>query len=944
MLSIIEISSFISTKIPDMKKIIIYVLLLLFVWQQVYTQDDNSEILETIDSFDHKGYRCINEGKFDSAEFYYRKVLNLKETYFGPEDYSTGKTHINLAVLYRYKYSFEQALHHYDIAESIIKNSRPESKFLSYVYHNKGNIYYGFRDYAEALKYYQYAIDRFEALGFVDDSDFSRATLHYFNSLVQTNKLSKADSLIKIVDKLYFDNKYIVDKHVFLSYAYNELGDTDRAFQELDKAKATVAYSENPNETTISIYNREAAIYLAKNDIPRARESLYKNLSILQKDDNYYISRLILTYLKLANTFYFTGEYNKCYYMLEEAIEDVSTKINYRSGLHTEKRSILIQAELYELFWLQARAAFKEYLDSGDIERLNQSHEKYSETINSLTYSKLIMKNEESVMLSNEYKLNIYHEAILVSNELFDKTEENQFLEQSFKYTESSKSFALLSEIKGMEAMQFSGLPPEILEQEERFTREISAYEEQLYYEQTLSYPDSTRLANFEEILFNLEDDYASLQDHIELNYPKYFELKYRPHFVTIDEVKKKLHRNEALVEYVLADTLLTTFIIDQNHTQILQQTVDSSFSDDCIAYYRMLQSQEFDYNVHDTYREYIRLGRLFYETLVAPVREVTDKKEITFVPDGELMYLPFESFITYEVDDEYIDYMNLPYLIHDLSVAYSYSSTLLFSDRIQTKSPENKVLAFAPMYENLLNDENPLIWNRDANPDFLIPLQGVKEEVSNISRRVPSEVFMDQNATEGNFKKYASDYSILHLAMHTIMNDEEPMFSRLAFTRIENDTVEDNDLFTYEIYNMKLNAEMIVLSSCSSGYGKMQRGEGMMSLSRGFMYAGCPSIVMTLWQVSDRSSADLMSSFYKYLKHGKSKKEALRHAKIDYIKNSDGLKANPYFWSSFVQVGDSTALYRRTASFYWIIIFAAFVGLIFFYQYRGRLKRLLRK
>lgn len=168
-------------------------------------------------------------------------------------------------------------------------------------------------------------------------------------------------------------------------------------------------------------------------------------------------------------------------------------------------------------------------------------------------------------------------------------------------------------------------------------------------------------------------------------------------------------------------------------------------------------------------------------------------------------------------------------------------------------------------------------------------------------------------------------------------------MFSRLAFTRSENDTIEDNDLFTYEIYNMKLNAEMIVLSSCSSGFGKMQKGEGMMSLSRGFMYAGCPSIVMTLWQVSDRSSAELMSSFYKYLKHGKSKKEALRLAKIDYIENSDGLKANPYFWSAFVQVGDSSPLYRKTASFYWIIIVVVFVGLLFFFQYRSRLKRVIK-
>ena len=269
----------------------------------------------------------------------------------------------------------------------------------------------------------------------------------------------------------------------------------------------------------------------------------------------------------------------------------------------------------------------------------------------------------------------------------------------------------------------------------------------------------------------------------------------------------------------------------------------------------------------------YVTLGQMFYDVLVKPVLQLTDSREITFVPDGAIMYLPFDSFITADVDKEYINYRDLPYLIYDLSVGYSHSATLLFSERIKTKSPHAKVLAFAPEYENLLDNDIPLEWNRQSNPDFLMPLPGAKREVEYISKTMPSEVFMDYKATESNFKQYASDYEVLHLAMHTIMDDKNPMFSKLAFARDFNDTTQDHNLFTYEIYNMKLNAEMVVLSSCSSGYGKMQKGEGMMSMARGFIYAGCPSIVMTLWQVSDQSSAELMSGFYNYLKKGKSKK-----------------------------------------------------------------------
>ena len=107
------------------------------------------------------------------------------------------------------------------------------------------------------------------------------------------------------------------------------------------------------------------------------------------------------------------------------------------------------------------------------------------------------------------------------------------------------------------------------------------------------------------------------------------------------------------------------------------------------------------------------------------------------------------------------------------------------------------------------------------------------------------------------------------------------------------------------------------------------------MSLARGFIYAGCPSIIMTLWQVSDQSSSDLMKSFYKFLKKGKSKQESMRLAKLDYLETADDLTSNPYFWSGFVVVGDGNPIYRKTGMAYWMIIVTAFIGLLIYFQYR---------
>ncbi len=107
----------------------------------------------------------------------------------------------------------------------------------------------------------------------------------------------------------------------------------------------------------------------------------------------------------------------------------------------------------------------------------------------------------------------------------------------------------------------------------------------------------------------------------------------------------------------------------------------------------------------------------------------------------------------------------------------------------------------------------------------------------------------------------------------------------------------------------MKLNAQLAVLSACNTGKGKLLGGEGVLSLSRGFFYAGVPSVIMTLWAVEDRSGADLMTSFYKYLAEGKTKDEALRLAKVDYLKSSDQMRSHPHFWAAYMSIGNTTLL-----------------------------------
>jgi len=595
---------------------------------------------------------------------------------------------------------------------------------------------------------------------------------------------------------------------------------------------------------------------------------------------------------------------------------------------------------LPDLYILRSRVLNNLYNDDKSTDVLHKTYNAYANAISILNSTKIAIQNENSKIFATSTILDVYNEAIYVAKLLYEKTGGMEYLEKSFEFAESSKSFALFSEIKDMEAIEFSDLPHDVKMNEQSLIGEIQGYEELLFEEQLSSEPDSSLIAAYKDKIFHLKDDYNDLLQEIELNYSNYFELKYNPEFISLKELQNRLPYRDALIEYVLTDTMLITYVIDKKGINVFSQEVDPDFSDECFEYYRILYRQNFSNGVHENYRRYADLGRKFYRILIEPCLQYTDRKNLTIVPDGAITYLPFEGFLTGDVDTEYINYLNLPYMIRDFSVGYSHSSTLLFTERIKTKSPEKKVLAFAPKYKNPL-DEIETSWNRQADPDFLLPLPGILKEVQSIDETVPSRVFLNEQATESNFKKYASDYSVLHLAMHTIMDDEQPLQSLLAFTNVEtSDTLEDNRLYAYEIYNMKLNAQMTVLSSCSSGFGKMQKGEGMMSLARGFIYAGCPSIVMTLWQVSDKSSSELMTSFYRYLKRGRSKQEAMRLAKIDYLESADDLTSNPYFWSGFVVVGDGTPIYRKSGITYWLLVVVIFAGTLFLLQYRRDSKR----
>ena len=247
-----------------------------------------------------------------------------------------------------------------------------------------------------------------------------------------------------------------------------------------------------------------------------------------------------------------------------------------------------------------------------------------------------------------------------------------------------------------------------------------------------------------------------------------------------------------------------------------------------------------------------------------------------------------------------------------DYKISYNYSATLWKENKETTvkRKNNNQILGMSANYRigldsSVMKIRLPTYQEMRA---LLTDLPSAKKEVKLLAEKFQGHFLFDKQSSERFFKEKAADFAVIHLAMHGLLNNQGQILSSLAFTE-DSDSNQNNFLHAYEISKMELNADLVVLSACETGYGKFEKGNGIASLARAFMYAGAPSLVVSLWQVNDASTAIIMQSFYEYLAQGKTKSGALRQAKLDYLKEAEGIKAHPAFWSAFIQLGNNAPI-----------------------------------
>ena len=503
---------------------------------------------------------------------------------------------------------------------------------------------------------------------------------------------------------------------------------------------------------------------------------------------------------------------------------------------------------------------------------------------------------------------------------LYEQTNDRRQAEAAFWFAERSKAGLLTAALQGVADRPFAGVPDSLRLHAENLRSRISGAEQQVNDER-LWPSDSTgrQLSLLKSRQTALQSSFDSLLAVLENRFPAFYQLNYGTATASLAAIQHKIpDKRTAVLEYFLTNDRLYTFTITRSDVNLSAADRPQSLDED-IAYLRSPPDRTLWLREPDkAAADYLSRSHRLFGILIGQYLDVSRYDRLVVIPHGILSYMPFEGLSS----DEGVDFRQADFLVRRCAVQYANSATLWAADRENRSGREKKLLGMAPAYGNALAQTNIA---QDLNfRGSLGPLKFNETEISQAAEYFPGSILLNgAAATELAFKENAPDAAILHLAMHALVSDSLPMQSRLIFAPGQ-DTLEDGLLHAYELYNMKLPAEMAVLSACNTGFGRLAAGEGVMSLAHAFRYAGCKSIIMSLWPAEDEGTAKIIARFYAHLADGLPKDEALRLARLDYLGQADLMHAHPYYWAHLVAVGDMAPLRKSRSIPVWGWILAA--------------------
>lgn len=638
------------------------------------------------------------------------------------------------------------------------------------------------------------------------------------------------------------------------------------------------------------------AIQLLKSDKTQTETlaNCYRNLSALnaqwhnfelansyfEKAKKYFFETLNVTPRKIAKFKYEEALLLFQQQKLAESSTSISAVFKILIHNHSNKKSILPnQNSLYaETVLLDALDLQAEIFQKQDQPKKALETYKLSFHIEDLFANLLVYEN--SKIINQTRVRNRTEKCISIYDFLYHKEKKISYLENAFQLSERTKSRVLKSYLTHNKTAS----------KEEKFhLKQLQNWNNTIAKEQ-----QKGALADIEKIneAIKKQNELMLSLKKIRLKNPEFI-----PENLDLNALFPKLEKDKAIMVYYFSGfEKMYSFTLENEQIKL------NSFSNNAHSIVKIWQFLDYfsDANaITNNIKGYNKYGKIAFDLLKLPKNTI--HKNLLIIPDGILNFLPFEALITEETATS--NFAQMHYLLNDFKIAYNNSATFYLNAK-PLSGERQTVLGIFPIFENT---------------DYALTFS--KAEMRSIKKNFEGRFFENATATFDNFKRNASNYSILHLSTHASAGNIETPASIKFY---------DQEILYSELYNLKINPELVVLSACETGIGKLYKSEGAMSIARGFQFAGAQNLLFSLWKVNDYTTSVFMDNFYKNYKESQSYFEANANAKLDFLKNKSisNAKKSPYYWSAFVYYGELETKKNTANYIFYSIGFLILIGL----------------
>ena len=700
-------------------------------------------------------------------------------------------------------------------------------------------------------------------------------SLQFLNSGL--NKISASEG-----DYIYWQ----ADASKTLALLYNAKHETKKAaffYEKADSLYEASAQGEYDN-IYLEFLRNEALFFAENNQTVEAIAKAKKGYNYIVKTEG---KRTLLAFYQLLNLSeinLLAGNFKKSLDYSNEGLNLVNKIIGTSDNLLDSIRMELKKPKAI----LQKTKAEYALLKTKDTSSLLALLDEMNDALKIIERQKTLLSDPQDINLLMSDHSDLLEFMKKITLELYNQTGNEKYLDRLISLHESGIYNRIRARLDKDDSLQFINIPAKTTATEKQLKTSISRA-----LKGTGTHDE--KMQHYLEAI----DNFEQFKNELKVEHPDYYKLRYASIFKSLGNIRKLVPHSTTLIRYFFIDKKLYALVIEQKKQIIIP--LESKGIEEKIT---LLAEQAMnERKISETLYE-------LYQQLWAPLSKNIHNDKLIVIPDGILYDLNFEILTPLPINS-FRELASKSLLAH-YCFSYNYSLFLVGEKRKNT-SPDKNFVAFAPGFSDKLKNDYKSIAKNNIEIDrsylSLLPQPFSINFAVKMKNLLGGKYFINEASTKKTFIDNAGNHKIIQISTHAESNNDHPSFSRLIFAKNTIEGNEDNSLFVDDIYNCNLASNLAVLTACESGKPGYQDGEGMVSLAHAFNYAGSKSILMGLWKIDEQASTLLLGFFYKNLLKGMPKDEALRQAKLSYLKEADGRMLAPQYWAGMVIMGDTSPI-----------------------------------